>query len=101
MTWKESCQLVPHSRINFTPKLLMTTPQNGHQHSPLDDREAIALRDHFATIALAQLIACRPQVTAEMKALEAYQIADSMMRQRNRHESGLKNFSRSPSRYAE
>jgi hypothetical protein len=79
----------------------MTTPLNGHQDFPLDEREAIALRDHFATIALTQLIACRPQETAEKKALEAYQIADSMMRQRNRYESGLKNFSRCPSRYAE
>ncbi len=101
MTWKELTQIVPPPRINFTPKPLMTTPPNGQQHSPLEDREANALRDHFATIALAQLIACRPQETAEMKALEAYQIADSMMRQRNRHESGLKNFSRCPSRYAE
>jgi hypothetical protein len=47
------------------------------------------LRDHFATIALAQIIASKPSETAEKKALEAYQIADSMMRQRERTVSGL------------
>ena len=79
----------------------MNTYQNGHQDSLLDDQQAIALRDHFATIALAQLIACRPQETPEKKALEAYQIADSMMRQRTRQESGLKSIPKSASRYAE
>jgi hypothetical protein len=50
----------------------------------------ITLRDYFATIALAEIIASRPQETPEKKALEAYQIADSMMRQRERPMSGLK-----------
>ncbi len=46
------------------------------------------LRDYFAIIALSQLIAFRLDETSERKALEAYQIADSMMRQRQRAESG-------------
>jgi Mrp family chromosome partitioning ATPase len=50
----------------------------------------VTLRDYFATIALAEIIVSRPQETAEKKALEAYQIADSMMRQRERAASGLK-----------
>ena len=50
----------------------------------------VNLRDHFATIALAEIIASRPHETAEKKALEVYQIADSMMRQRERAISGLK-----------
>jgi hypothetical protein len=54
------------------------------------DREAVALRDHFATIALTQIIANNSQETAERTALQAYQIADSMMRQRERISSGLK-----------
>jgi hypothetical protein len=48
------------------------------------------LRDHFAIIALKEIIHLRPRDTAESKALEAYQIADSMMRQRERHSSGLR-----------
>jgi hypothetical protein len=50
---------------------------------------AVGLRDYFATIALAEIIASRPHETAEKKALAAYQIADSMMRQRERATSGL------------
>ena len=46
------------------------------------------IRDHFAIIALSQLISLRLDETSERKALEAYQIADSMMRQRQRAESG-------------
>jgi hypothetical protein len=57
---------------------------------PADDDESLTLRDHFATIALKEIIATRPQETAEKKALEAYQIADSMMRQRERTASGLR-----------
>ena len=55
----------------------------------LGNCEGVSLRDYFATIALAEIIATRPQETAEKKALEAYQIADSMMRQRERTASGL------------
>ena len=54
-----------------------------------NSEEGVALRDYFATIALAEIIASRPQETAEKKALEAYQIADSMMRQRERATGGL------------
>ena len=49
---------------------------------PAHDGESVLLRDHFATIALAQIIAIKPNETADRKALEAYQIADSMMRHR-------------------
>jgi hypothetical protein len=54
-----------------------------------DSEASVTLRDYFATIALAEIIASRTQDTAEKKALEAYQIADSMMRQRERTPSGL------------
>lgn len=54
-----------------------------------DGVERLTLRDHFAMVALKELIALYPTETAEKKALEAYQIADSMMRQRNRVASGL------------
>ena len=57
---------------------------------PEDADENFTLRDHFATIALKEIIAIRPQETAEKKALEAYQIADSMIRQRDRAASGLR-----------
>jgi hypothetical protein len=60
------------------------------QSLPENDDESFTLRDHFATIALKEIIATRPQETAEKKALEAYQIADSMMRQRDRASSGLR-----------
>jgi len=60
-------------------------------HLPGNPESGATLRDYFATIALAEIIASRPQETAEKKALEAYQIADSMMRQRERAISGLKN----------
>jgi hypothetical protein len=60
------------------------------QSLPENDDESFTLRDHFATIALKEIIAIRPQETAEKKALEAYQIADSMMRQRERTASGLR-----------
>jgi len=59
------------------------------QSLPEDDHESFTLRDHFATIALKEIISTRPQETPEKKALEAYQIADSMMRQRERTMSGL------------
>jgi hypothetical protein len=76
-----------------------------NEHNPTANRdrngESFTMRDHFAIIALTQIIASRPQETAEKIALEAYQIADSMIRQRNRRESGLKNSSKLPSRYAE
>jgi hypothetical protein len=55
-----------------------------------DDHEIFTLRDHFATIALKEIIATRPEETAEKKALESYQIADSMIRQRERGPSGLR-----------
>ena len=57
---------------------------------PEDDDGSFTLRDHFATIALKEIIANCPEETAEKKALEAYQIADSMMRQRDRAVSGLR-----------
>ena len=57
---------------------------------PEDGDQSFTLRDHFATIALKEIIATRPEETAEKKALEAYQIADSMMRQRERAASGLR-----------
>ena len=57
---------------------------------PEDDEQSFTMRDHFATIALKQIIAARPEETAEKKALEAYQIADSMIRQRDRTASGLR-----------
>ena len=57
---------------------------------PEDGDGSFTLRDHFATIALKEIIAIRPQETAEKKALEAYQIADSMMRQRERVATGLR-----------
>jgi hypothetical protein len=47
------------------------------------------LRDWFAALALSEIIATRPHETPEKKALESYQIADSMMRQRERTSSGL------------
>ena len=47
------------------------------------------LRDHFAALALANIMVTRPHETSEKKALESYQIADSMMRQRERSTSGL------------
>jgi hypothetical protein len=50
--------------------------------------DGLTMRDHFAIIALSQLIAYRLDETAERKALEAYQIADSMIRQRQRSASG-------------
>ena len=56
---------------------------------PSTCQQAFTLRDHFATIALAEIIASRPHETAEKKALESYQIADSMLRQRERTASGL------------
>jgi hypothetical protein len=51
---------------------------------PEDGVERLTLRDHFAIIALKELITIYPAETAEKKALE-----DSMMRQRNRVASGL------------
>ena len=57
---------------------------------PEDSDDNFTLRDHFAAIALKEIIATRPEETAEKKALEAYQIADSMMRQRDRAASGLR-----------
>ncbi len=57
---------------------------------PEDDEQSFTLRDHFAAIALKEIIATRPEETAEKKALEAYQIADSMIRQRERSPSGLR-----------
>jgi len=56
---------------------------------PAQDVESVVLRDHFATIALAQIIAIKPNETADRKALEAYQIADSMMRHREHATVGL------------
>ena len=50
--------------------------------------QEFTMRDYFAIVALSELIALRLDDTAERKALEAYQIADSMMRQRQRAESG-------------
>jgi hypothetical protein len=67
----------------------MRTLGNAPEAGADQNGEKAALRDHFATIALAQIIASNPQETAERKALEAYQIADSMMRQRGRTTSGL------------
>jgi hypothetical protein len=51
--------------------------------------ELLVLRDQFAIIALTQIIASCPNETAERKALEAYKIADCMMRQRERTANGL------------
>ena len=67
----------------------MTTSGNNCGTGSDRSREMAALRDHFATIALAQIIANQLHETAEKKALEAYQIADSMMRQRQRTASGF------------
>jgi hypothetical protein len=67
----------------------MISPENKSQDVSIERSEDSALRDHFATVALAQIIASRPHETPERKALEAYQIADSMMRQRERTSSGL------------
>jgi hypothetical protein len=50
--------------------------------------ENFTLRDRFAIVALTELIGIHIGDTAERKALEAYQIADAMMRQRRRAESG-------------
>jgi hypothetical protein len=55
-----------------------------------DDEQSFTLRDRFAAMALKEIIATRPEETAEKKALEAYQIADSMIRQRERSPSGLR-----------
>jgi hypothetical protein len=60
------------------------------QSLPEDGEQSFNLRDHFATIALKEIMANRPHETAEKKALEAYQIADSMIRQRDRAASGLR-----------
>ena len=54
-----------------------------------NDKSSMDLRDWFAALALAEIIATRPHETPERKALESYQIADSMMRQRERTSSGL------------
>ena len=54
-----------------------------------NDQSGMDLRDWFAALALAEIIATRPHETPEKKALESYQIADSMMRQRERTASGL------------
>ncbi len=63
---------------------------NSPRSLPEDDEQSFTMRDHFATIALKEIIATRPHETAEKKALEAYQIADSMIRQRERSPSGLR-----------
>ena len=68
----------------------MKTPNSKLLPSSSDLAAGVSLRDYFATIALAEIIASRPQDTAEKKALDAYQIADSMMRQRERTMRGLK-----------
>jgi len=68
----------------------MKTPNQKLSPSFSGPEAGVSLRDYFATIALAELITSRPQDTAEKKALDAYQIADSMMRQRERTMSGLK-----------
>jgi hypothetical protein len=54
-----------------------------------NDPPGMDLRDWFAALALSEIIATRPHETPEKKALESYQIADSMMRQRERTSSGL------------
>lgn len=54
-----------------------------------NDKSGMDLRDWFAALALAEIIATRPHETPERKALDSYQIADSMMRQRERSTSGL------------
>jgi hypothetical protein len=56
---------------------------------PANSDASVTLRNYFTTIALGEIIASRPQKTAEKKALEAYQIADSMMRPRERAVSGF------------
>ncbi len=53
------------------------------------DPSGMDLRDWFAALALAEIMATRPHETPEKRALESYQIADSMMRQRERTASGL------------
>jgi hypothetical protein len=65
--------------------------RNSHSESALtsNDQSGIDLRDWFAALALAEIMATRPHETPEKKALESYQIADSMMRQRERTTSGL------------
>jgi hypothetical protein len=54
-----------------------------------NDQSGMDLRDWFAALALAEIMATRPHETPEKRALESYQIADSMMRQRERTASGL------------
>jgi hypothetical protein len=54
----------------------------------VEKKSFFAVVDQIAIIALTQIIASCPHETAERKALEAYQIADSMMRQRERTMSG-------------
>jgi hypothetical protein len=54
-----------------------------------NDQSGMDLRDWFAALALSEIMATRPHETPEKKALESYQIADSMMRQRERPASGL------------
>jgi hypothetical protein len=64
---------------------------NSHSESDFttNDQSGMDLRDWFAALALAEIIATRPHETPEKKALESYQIADYMMRQRERNASGL------------
>jgi hypothetical protein len=65
--------------------------RNPHSESAFttNDPSGMDLRDWFAALALAEIMATRPHETPEKKALESYQIADSMMRQRERTASGL------------
>lgn len=67
----------------------MKTSKAVREFRPDDGSDNFTIRDHFAALALSVIIATRPHDTAEKKALESYQIADSMMRQRDRTTSGL------------
>jgi hypothetical protein len=65
--------------------------RNSHSESAStdNDQSGMDLRDWFAALALSEIIATRPHETPERRALESYQIADSMMRKRERTTSGL------------
>ena len=67
----------------------MKIPKAAGEFRPDDGPCDFTIRDHFASLALSVIIATRPHETAEKKALESYQIADSMMRQRDRMTNGL------------
>ncbi len=67
----------------------METSESGRGRSLGCGHPELSLRDYFAALSLSIIITTRPHENAERKALESYQIADAMMRQRERVTSGI------------